>query len=139
MNKYARLGFPARPISKLCGVLFEFRPSFLRRGLNPRWLNTHTYIHIRALDVSDEKMEAELRTQAYAATERGGLRWRNVARISTSVAGVVEEDLLVCIMKARKTRQSEVKRADLLWQVAQGRRCPNRSPPSILSPSGTIR
>jgi len=47
------------------------------------------------------------------------------------------------IMEARKTRQSEVKRADLLWQVAQGRRCPNRPPdrppPDILSPSGTTR
>lgn len=53
----------------------------------------------------------------------------------------------VYIMQARKTRRSEVKRADLLWQVAQGRRCPNRPPdcppPGILSlhpvPSGSIQ
>lgn len=38
--------------------------------------------------------------------------------------------LRVYIVEARKTRQSEVKRADLLWQVAQGRRCPNRPPRS---------
>lgn len=41
--------------------------------------------------------------------------------------------------KKKKTRQSEVKRADLLWQVAQGRRCPNRPPerppPSSSRPS----
>lgn len=37
------------------------------------------------------------------------------------------------IMVARKMRRSEVKRADLLSQVAQGRRCPNHSPPSGLS------
>lgn len=46
----------------------------------------------------------------------------------------------------KKRRRSEVKRADLLWQVAQGRRCPNRPPDSLLlpspqtfSPSGTTR
>lgn len=40
----------------------------------------------------------------------------------------------VCNEGSKKTRRSEVKRADLLWQVAQGRRCPNRPPIAPLSP-----
>lgn len=70
-----------------------------------------------------------------------GLRewWRRAGRIETK--GVVGRETIgssstprVCNEGSKKTRRSEVKRADLLWQVAQGRRCPNRPPIAPPSP-----